>query len=107
MAVDEPIVRAGKQQQVLTQLKEYAQKYADLGLEEAQARAEYDAAKYSAALEMRMQGESATNINNMLRGRPDVNGVMLKYMTAKTRREATLEVINILKLELKLMDLGL
>lgn len=107
MAVDEPIVRSGYQQQILQQLKEHGQKYADLGIEEARARAEYDKAKYSATLEMRMQGESATNINNMLRGRPDVNGVMLKYMEAKTRREATLEVINILKLEIRLLGLDL
>lgn len=104
---NEPIVRAGYQHQLLKQLREHGQKFADLGREEAQARAAYDAAKYSAVLEMRTQGESATNINNMIRGRPEVNKAMLDYMILKNRREAAQEVINIIKLEIRMLGVDI
>lgn len=100
----EPIVRAGHQQKLIDKLHEYGQLYAKLGIEEAKTRAEYDRAKYSAVLEMRMQGENATNIRMTLKGRPDVNEPMERYLVLKTRREACLEVINITKLEIRLID---
>lgn len=102
--MQEPIARAGHQQRLIKKLHEYGQQYADLGIAEAKARAEYDRAKYSATLELRMQGETATMIRNMLKGRPDVNEPMERYLILKTRREACMEAINITKLEIRLID---
>ena len=70
----------------------------------AQAEADYQAVKYSVALEMRASGESATMIAQILKGEPRVNRALFARDCAQADYDSSREEVNAYKLSARLNE---
>lgn len=70
----------------------------------AQAEFDYYRQKRDTAFRLQEEGVSATMINIVLKGEPEVAILMRERDIAKGRYEATKEAINIVKLQMRMTD---
>ncbi len=101
----ERIARRRQEMSLLQDLSTLAIEYEKYLIEFAKAEAKYHAAKRSRVLEMQSQGMTATNINNIIKGDPKVNKLLLEKNIAEAYLKARLEMINIKKLTIRSLGL--
>ena len=70
----------------------------------AQAQYSYYRQKTATAYRLKDEGFSATMIMQILKGEPTVANLMRERDIAKSRYQATLETINVLKLQIRMND---
>lgn len=74
------------------------------GTELAKAESEYKEELTKEVLRLRDEGMAVTLINLIIYGQPSVSTLRLKRDIAKTTYEANAEVINILKLQIRIIE---
>lgn len=74
------------------------------GYELANAESEYQKSKYKRALEMKADGMSATMINLLIKGDPEVSIKLLARDCAQANYQSAIEALNCYKLDARLLE---
>lgn len=75
-----------------------------LGEELARAEAEYQQVKARVALRMKLNGETATYIQMVIKGDDEVNEALFRRDCAQSNYEAAKESLNVYKLDLRVVE---
>lgn len=75
-----------------------------LGRAKAEAEAEYQRIKYQEALRMKLDGETATYIQTVIKGVDVVNAAMIRRDCAVSDYESAKEALNVAKLDLRVVE---
>ena len=94
----------GEIQADLSELRAEVAEYGRLGRERARAEAAYYAAKAKAVMLMKAGGETATNIQNRVKGDAEVNRLLEAKIAAEALHDASRESINALKTAIRVNE---
>ena len=74
------------------------------GLAKAKAEADYQATKNRRVLEMKAEGYSASLINLLIKGDPEVNGKLFERECAEVVYDSAKEALNVYKLDARMLE---